>query len=269
MQTRHENTSFQDSTWLELPCGQQASPPVALGKYSLIFSKNMTWMEIGFLHTGLYIENKYLRNRSVCFEGSAETLCCQKCSAAEKNLRTIVLEASERRMNFHLSKSLHTFSRPYHNHNHQYWPQGPLRFRYQINVLNHPMFLRLSTASLELLLKQVLSLHSYLKGKSKLMRSCCPCVYTGCFKDAGAFFRSEFSSPKVTKKFMYTLVAKRPVSEIRSLEFWVENSNKGRLTLYMTAVHITVDKWFPNGVSQHPGVSGGTTRCVAKFKKNI
>jgi hypothetical protein len=28
-----------------------------------------------------------------------------------------------------------------------------------------------------------------------------------------------------------------------------------------------VEQWFPNGVSRHPGVSGGTTRCVAKLKK--
>jgi hypothetical protein len=40
---------------------------------------------------------------------------------------------------------------------------------------------------------------------------------------------------------MYTLVAKRPISEIRSLECGVEISNKERLLLYMTAVHITVD----------------------------
>jgi hypothetical protein len=31
----------------------------------------------------------------------------------------------------------------------------------------------------------------------------------------------------------------------------------------------TIKQWFPNGVSRHPGVSGGTTRCVAKLKKNI
>jgi hypothetical protein len=28
-----------------------------------------------------------------------------------------------------------------------------------------------------------------------------------------------------------------------------------------------LDQWFPNGVSRHPGVSEGTTRCVAKLKK--
>jgi hypothetical protein len=28
-------------------------------------------------------------------------------------------------------------------------------------------------------------------------------------------------------------------------------------------------QWFPNGVSRHPGVSRGTTRCVAKLKENI
>jgi hypothetical protein len=28
-------------------------------------------------------------------------------------------------------------------------------------------------------------------------------------------------------------------------------------------------QWFPNGVSRHPGVSGGTTRCIAKLKTNI
>jgi hypothetical protein len=28
-----------------------------------------------------------------------------------------------------------------------------------------------------------------------------------------------------------------------------------------------LEQWFPNGVSPHPGVSGGTTRCVAKLKK--
>jgi hypothetical protein len=28
-------------------------------------------------------------------------------------------------------------------------------------------------------------------------------------------------------------------------------------------------QWFPNGVSRYPGVSGGTTRCVAKLKKKI
>jgi hypothetical protein len=32
---------------------------------------------------------------------------------------------------------------------------------------------------------------------------------------------------------------------------------------------ICIGQWFPNGVSRHPGVSGGTTRCVAKLKKNI
>jgi hypothetical protein len=61
------------------------------------------------------------------------------------------------------------------------------------------------------------------------------------FKKKGRCLRSDFSSPKVTKKFMYTLVAKHPVSEIRSLECGVEISNKERLLLYMTAVHITVD----------------------------
>jgi hypothetical protein len=35
--------------------------------------------------------------------------------------------------------------------------------------------------------------------------------YTGCFRKGGRSLRSEFSSPKVTKKFMYTLVAKAPV----------------------------------------------------------
>jgi hypothetical protein len=30
-----------------------------------------------------------------------------------------------------------------------------------------------------------------------------------------------------------------------------------------------LDQWFPNGVSRHPGVSGGTTRCVAKLKKYL
>jgi hypothetical protein len=31
----------------------------------------------------------------------------------------------------------------------------------------------------------------------------------------------------------------------------------------------SLDQWFPNGVSRHPGVSGGTTMCVAKLKKKI
>jgi hypothetical protein len=35
--------------------------------------------------------------------------------------------------------------------------------------------------------------------------------YTGCFRKGGRSLRSEFRSPKVTKKFMYTLVAKAPV----------------------------------------------------------
>jgi hypothetical protein len=35
--------------------------------------------------------------------------------------------------------------------------------------------------------------------------------YTECFRKGGRSLRSEFSSPKVTKKFMYTLVAKAPV----------------------------------------------------------
>jgi hypothetical protein len=31
--------------------------------------------------------------------------------------------------------------------------------------------------------------------------------------------------------------------------------------------HYAIDQGFPTGVSQHPGVSRGTTRCVAKLKK--
>jgi hypothetical protein len=35
----------------------------------------------------------------------------------------------------------------------------------------------------------------------------------------------------------------------------------------VVCIKYTLDQWFPNGVSRHPGVSGGTTRCVAKLKE--
>jgi hypothetical protein len=42
---------------------------------------------------------------------------------------------------------------------------------------------------------------------------------------------------------------------------------------FLPHVHYTyanaLEQWFPNGVSRHPGVSGGTTRCVAKLKKYL
>jgi hypothetical protein len=44
--------------------------------------------------------------------------------------------------------------------------------------------------------------------------------------------------------------------------------------IYLFAVKVSklaildvLEQWFPNGVSRHPGVLGGTTRCVAKLKK--
>jgi hypothetical protein len=32
---------------------------------------------------------------------------------------------------------------------------------------------------------------------------------------------------------------------------------------------LSVKQWFPNGVSRHPGVSGGTTKVCREIKKSI
>jgi hypothetical protein len=71
----------------------------------------------------------------------------------------------------------------------------------------------------------------------------------------------EISGQKYEKVEMFKYLGSL-VTNLNDIEIEIET----RLTVGNKCYH-ALGQWFPNGVSRHPGVSGGTTRCVAKLKK--